>query len=280
MNGKTALVTGASSGIGFVIAERLAQAGFRTYGGARRVERMEPLKAKGIGVLPLDVTDAASIDAAVATIEGETGGVDVLVNNAGYGSFGAVEDVPIEEARRQIEVNLLGLAAVSQRVLPAMRAKRAGRIINISSIAGELTMPLAGWYHASKFGLEGLTAAMRQELAPFGVDVVAVRPGPIRSEWSKIAADSLTTRSGATAYAPLVKAMTSSWTGENFEKRSASPDCIADAVEKAATAKRPRTSYTAPLSARLMVLFAALAGTDRARDRFVARHMLHLPEKL
>ena len=145
---------------------RLLAAGYIAYAGARRVDAMRSLEAAGARVLSLDVTDDASMTAAVDTILRETGRIDVLVNNAGYGSYGALEDVPLDEGRRQFEVNIFGLARLTQLVLPTMRAQRAGRIVNVSSVSGKIGEPFGSWYHASKHALEGLSDSLRMELRP------------------------------------------------------------------------------------------------------------------
>jgi NAD(P)-dependent dehydrogenase (short-subunit alcohol dehydrogenase family) len=276
---RTALVTGASAGIGEAIAIRLAAEGFRVYAGARRLDRMEPLKAKGIRVLPLDVTDEASIAGAVAAIEAESGGIDVLVNNAGYGSYGAVEDVPLDEARRQFEVNVFGLAALTRIVLPYMRRQRWGRVINITSIGGVRAFPFGGWYHATKFAVEGLSSSLRQELRPFGVDVVLIRPGTIKSEWAGIALDNFRKTSGHGAYAPMVRLAEDLFASDRAEKMAGEPSAIADVVARAATARRPRTSYTAPRAARILLRLMSLLACDRLRDA-VVRRVLGMPARL
>jgi short-subunit dehydrogenase len=193
---KVALVTGASSGIGEAIALRLAAMGVTTYAAARRLDRMKHLEEKGIRVLGLDLTDEVSIEACNRTITIETDGIDILVNNAGYGSYGSFEEIPLGEARRQFEVNLFGLARLAQLAIPRMRTNRSGWIVNVSSIGGVGASPYGSWYHATKFALEGLTSALRQELNPFGVNVVILRPGAIDTEWRGIAGASLLERSG------------------------------------------------------------------------------------
>ena len=185
---KIAFITGASSGIGEETANSLLVAGYTVYAGARRVDRMQPLAKAGAHLLALDVTDDASLTSAVETILRETGRIDVLVNNAGYGSYGALEDVPLEEARRQFDVNIFGLARLIQLVLPTMRAQRSGRIVNISSVGGKLGEPFGSWYHATKFALEGLSDSLRMELHQFGIGVIVIQPGAIISEWNGIAA--------------------------------------------------------------------------------------------
>jgi NAD(P)-dependent dehydrogenase (short-subunit alcohol dehydrogenase family) len=184
---RVALVTGGSSGIGERTAIRLKEAGFTTYAVARRVDRMRDLERAGVGTFAMDVTDDASMTSGIGRIVGEHGRLDVLVNNAGYGSYGAVENVPIDEARRQFEVNVFGAARLTQLVTPGMRERGAGRIINVSSIGGKFYEPLGAWYHATKFAVEGFSDSLRLELAPYGIRVVIVEPGPVRTEWNAIA---------------------------------------------------------------------------------------------
>ncbi|MCK9904725.1 oxidoreductase [Frankia sp. Cpl3] len=269
---KVALVTGASSGIGDATARRLHKAGFVVYGAARRVDRMAELAAAGVRTIALDVTDEASTQQAVTEILTAEGRVDVLVNNAGYGSYGAVEDVPMSEARAQFDVNLFGLAQLTRTVLPTMRAQGSGTIINISSMGGRFATPLGAWYHASKFAVEGLSDAMRLELKRFGIDVVLVEPGLIRTEWGAIAADKLRATSGHGPYAEQAGAMATSL--ENGSRpdarRTSPPTVIADAVTKAATARRPRTRYTAGFGARPLILLSRVL-PDRVFDAFIKR---------
>ena len=181
------LITGASSGIGFDAAAELARLGHTVFAAARRVALMEPLREFGVTPVALDVTSEESIDACLAV----TGPLDVLVNCAGYGSFGAIETVPLEEARRQMEVNLFGLAALCKKVLPYMRERRSGRIINISSVAGKACLYFGGWYHVSKYAVEAFSDTLRMEMKPFGVDVVLIEPGATRTDWGIIADDHL-----------------------------------------------------------------------------------------
>ena len=200
-NQKVALVTGASSGIGESAANLLHQNGFKVYGAARRLEKMKKLEEIGISTISLDITQEESVQNCVNTILEKEGSIDVLVNNAGYGSYGAVEDVPIEEARRQFDVNIFGLARLTQLVLPKMRENKFGKIVNISSVGGKIYTPFGAWYHATKHALEGWSDSLRLETKPFGIDVVVVEPGGIKSEWGQIAADNLNKTSGEGAYA-------------------------------------------------------------------------------
>ncbi|GAA8852020.1 oxidoreductase [Helicobacter pylori] len=249
---RVALVTGASSGIGEAAAVALAGAGWTVVGAARRLERLESLRAKGVTPHVVDVSDDESMVTLVDDVVAEHGRIDVLVNNAGYSVFGAVEDVPVEVARRQLEVNVLGLSRMSQLVLPHMRAAGAGRIINIASVAGHVSEPLGGWYHASKYTVEALSDAMRMELAPHGVRVAIIEPGAIRTEFGDIAADSLAEYSGSGAYAAQARRMARAHE-RMFGADAAEVDVVVDAIVHAATARRPRSRYQVPASARAMV---------------------------
>src|SRR6188472_3857082 len=238
---KTALITGASSGIGEATALQLAELGYTVYAGARRVERMSDLADCGIRTRAVDVTDDVTMVALVEAIIAETGRIDVLVNNAGYGLYGALEDVPIEEARRQFEVNLFGLARLTQLVLPQMRAQRDGYILNVSSMGGKIWEPLGSWYHASKFAVEGLSDSLRVEVAEFGIKVVIIQPGSIRSEWSGIAADQLEATSATTPYAPQAKIMGAVLRGVDQMRLASGPDVVASTIAKAVQSPKPRT---------------------------------------
>jgi NAD(P)-dependent dehydrogenase (short-subunit alcohol dehydrogenase family) len=265
MSHKVVLVTGASSGIGEAVSVALQSLGCTVYAAARRTGRMAHLANRGIRVLPLDVTDPASCRAAVDRIAEESGGVDVLVNNAGYGSYGAVEDVPLREARAQFDVNVFGCAELIRLVLPYMRERRSGRIVNISSMGGRIHTPLGGWYHATKFALEGLSDCLRLELKPFGIDVVLVEPGGIRTEWGGIAAGRLRETSGQGPYAGQARAMARTLDGEVNARFVSPPSVVADAVARAVTARRPRTRYVVGTGARPLIVLRELL-PDRAFD--------------
>ena len=265
---RTALVTGASSGIGEDTARRLQALGYTVYGAARRTDRLRALAADGIRPLAMDVTDDASMTAGVNRILEETGRIDVLVNNAGYGSYGAIEDVPIDEARRQFEVNVFGLARLTQLVSPHMRAQGTGTIINISSIGGRLTTPLGGWYHATKYAVEALSDALRIELAPFGIDVVVVEPGGIRTAWWAIAADHLEATAEGSAYAGQIRDVAGSMRGESNQRRFSPPEVIARTIGRIVTARRPRTRYAVGFMARPLIA-ARRVLPDRAFDQLI-----------
>ncbi len=206
MTTKIALVTGGSSGIGEATALALADTGYTVYAGARRVERMEHLKEHGIRPLALDVTDDESMQSAVSLILAAEGQIDVLVNNAGYASYGALEDVPLSEARSQFEVNVFGAARLTQLVLPQMRERRMGTIVNITSAGGKIYTPLGSWYHATKFALEAISDCLRMELQPFGITVIVIEPGATQTEWGRIAVEKVRAVSGIGPYAPQANA--------------------------------------------------------------------------
>ena len=265
---KTALVTGASSGIGEATALHLAELGYTVYAGARRVERMSDLADRGIRTRSVDVTDDPSMVALVEAILADTGRIDVLVNNAGYGLYGALEDVPVEEARRQFDVNIFGLARMTQLVLPQMRAQRDGYIVNISSMGGKIWEPLGSWYHASKFAVEGLSDSLRVEVAAFGIKVVIIQPGTIRSEWSGIAADKLEAASANTPYAEQAKLVGGGLRAVDHMRMASGPEVVAEAVGKAVQSPKPRTRYIVGGGARGILLAEAVL-PDRGFDRFI-----------
>jgi NAD(P)-dependent dehydrogenase (short-subunit alcohol dehydrogenase family) len=263
-----ALVTGASSGIGKATALRLAALGFTVYAAARRVERMSDMADHGIHVESLDVTDDGSMVKVVDKIVSEHGRIDILVNNAGYGSYGAVEDVPIAEARRQFDVNVFGLARLTQLVLPHMRAQRDGYIVNISSMGGKIWEPLGGWYHAAKFAVEGLSDCLRAEVAEFGIKVVVVEPGSITSEWATISADNLEAISADTPYRGQAKLIARGLRKSDTSFLASEPQVVAEAIGKAVQRTKPRTRYPVGGGARIF-LFAHRVLTDRGFDRFI-----------
>jgi NAD(P)-dependent dehydrogenase (short-subunit alcohol dehydrogenase family) len=267
-SGKTALVTGASSGIGEATALQLAELGYTVYAGARRVDRMSDLAARGIRTKSVDVTEDGSMVALVETIIADTGRIDALINNAGYGMYGALEDVPIEEARRQFEVNVFGLARLTQLVLPHMRAQRDGYIVNISSMGGKIWEPLGSWYHASKFAVEGLSDSLRVEVAEFGIKVVIIEPGTIRSEWADIAAAQLEATSANTPYARQAKLVAAGLRAAERLFIAAGPEVVAEVIGKAVQDPRPRTRYTAGGGARAFLLAERIL-PDRGFDRII-----------
>lgn len=236
--------------MGMDFALRLIAEGYMVYGAARRADKMGAIEAEGGKAIILDVTDDASMVAGVDRIIQEQGRIDVLINNAGYGQFGALEDVPMEEGRRQMETNLIGPARLTQLCLPHMRARKFGKIFNISSIGGKFATPLGGWYHASKHALEGYSDALRNEVRQFGVDVIVIEPGAIESEWAGIAADEAERYSGQGVYAGMV-AKFRKW--QSGDRKEPPPRVISDLIVKALKANQPATRYHGGGSAGLLL---------------------------
>ena len=260
-NNKVILLTGASSGIGYDTAVALAQQGHKVYAAARRVERMEPLRQYGIVPLKMDVTDEESMKTGVKTLLDAEGRIDVLINNAGYGYFGAVENVPMDDARNQLEVNVFGLARLCQLVLPTMRAQHSGRIINTASVAGRSVFYYGGWYHVSKYAVESLSDAMRMELKPFGIDVVIIEPGAIKTNWGIIAADHLIESSRGTAYEQTGTMMANNLRNMYLSNMISDPAVVRKAIVRAVNARRPCTRYRIGRMANAIVFFHWLLPT-------------------
>lgn len=258
------LITGASAGMGKEFAKELLKDGHIVYGAARRIDKMDDIKTLGVKILEMDVTDDASMVAGIDAIIKAEGRIDVLVNNAGFGSYGAIEEVTISDAKYQLDVNVFGAARLAQLVIPHMRKTHYGKIINISSIGGKLALPLGGWYHASKFALEALSDSLRMEVEQFGIDVVVIEPGGVKSEWAGIATDNLVKVSGDGAYKELANSF-----GKGLKKAdtdSAEPIVIVNLVRKAIAAKKPKTRYAAGFMAK-PALFMRWLLPDRIFDK-------------
>ncbi len=272
MSKKVALITGASSGIGRETAFDLQNRGFIVYGAARRVDRMKDLQARGIHVLELDITNEESMVNAVNTIIEKQGRIDVLINNAGYGSYGAVEDVDIQEAKNQFEVNIFGLARMVQLVLPSMRAHHYGKIVNISSMAGRVWTPFGAWYHATKYAVEGLSASLRMEVQQFGIDVIIIEPGGIQTDWGRIAAEHLRKTSGKGAYSKEAAAAANNMSKVYSGSSLTPPSKVALCIGRAVTTKKPKTRYLMGYGAKLAVTTHSLLG-DRIYDKIIKKIM-------
>jgi NAD(P)-dependent dehydrogenase (short-subunit alcohol dehydrogenase family) len=249
------LITGCSSGIGAATAKRLGERGHLVYATARRPETLADAAAAGCRTLALDVTDEASMQAAVDAVVGEHGRVGALVNNAGYGEYGAVEDVSIDRVRKQFETNVFGLARMCQLVLPSMRAAGKGRIVNIGSMGGRMTFPYGGFYHATKHAVEALSDALRFEVAPFGVQVVLFEPGLIATEFGSTVSQTLgDTTDVASPYAERAASM-DKMIGDMYANRmmSVGPGAVAKVIERALTTRRPHARYVVPAMTRGLI---------------------------
>lgn len=268
---RTVLITGASAGIGKETAKRLLEEGYVVYAAARRVEKMRDLEELGAVALKMDVTREEDVLAGVERINAEQAGTDILINNAGFGLYGAMEDTSLDEARCQFEVNLFGAARLTQLVLPYMREQGAGKIVNISSVGGKLYTPLGSWYHATKHALEGWSDCLRIELKDFGIDVIVIEPGFIRTEFGKVSLGPMIERSGGTAYAGLVGRVRGMRDRiANDDSLGSPPALVADTIAKALKARRPKTRYAAGKNARWMLFLRRLL-SDRLFDRVIAR---------
>jgi NAD(P)-dependent dehydrogenase (short-subunit alcohol dehydrogenase family) len=236
---KKVLVTGASTGIGKATAVAFSAAGYEVYAAARSTDELVELLPKGIKPITFDLTDDASIRKAAEKV----GRLDVLVNNAGYAMWGSLEETPLDDARRQFEVNLFGLARLTQLVLPAMRKQKSGRIINVGSIAGKFGMGLGSWYHASKYAVEGLSDSLALELKPFGIKVTVIEPGVIKTPLWDIGVSHIKESSGNGPYKAMAKKTSTSFSGMPTSRRASPPQKVARQIVKVAEKENPRLRY-------------------------------------
>ncbi len=271
MAAKICLVTGASAGIGQATALELLRAGHVVYGVARRVERMEPIERAGGHPLAMDVTKEADLERVVRTVVEAEGRIDVLVNNAGIGLHGSVEEAPLDQARNVFEVNVFGPARLVQLVLPHLRRQRAGTIVNVSSIGGEIALPLGAWYYASKHALEALTDTLRQEVKRFGIEVVLVQPGIIKTEFESDTPRELREISGHGAYGDVAEAFARKAESSFGEDSKASdPSVVATAIREAIETANPKPRIAVGYLAQLLLRLNRLL-SDRAWDKLVTR---------
>jgi NAD(P)-dependent dehydrogenase (short-subunit alcohol dehydrogenase family) len=254
---RAVLITGCSSGIGKATAEHLAAEGWKVYATARHVEAIAPLEALGCKLLPLDVTDEGSMREAVDGVERAEGAVGVLINNAGFSQSGAIEEVPLERVRRQFETNVFGLVRMCQLVLPGMRSQGFGRIVNLSSMGGKLTFPGGGFYHATKHAVEAISDALRFEVECFGIQVVVIEPGLIRTSFGEVAVDSMEegTDDGPYAgfHAAVARVTRGTYERGLLSRLGGGPEAVAWTIGRAISSPHPRSRYTVTPSARLLL---------------------------
>lgn len=273
---RVALITGCSSGIGDAVARRLVSAGWTVYASARRTSDLEALETLGCRALALDVDDERSMEAAVGQVLQEAGHIDALVNNAGYAQYGPVEGIPLERVRQQFETNVFGAIRLTQLVIPAMRARGRGRIVLIGSMVGRMAFPAGGVYSATKHALEALADALRFELRGFGIEVILVRPGLIRTRFARRAQDSLANGAQvpgdpyATFTPEAERVMRESYERGPVARLAGRPERVADVVFQALTTARPRTRYRVTPSATFFLGLRSLL-PDRLWDAFLAR---------
>ncbi|MCK4745833.1 MAG: oxidoreductase, partial [Bacteroidales bacterium] len=261
-------ITGASSGIGKATALQLIGEGHKVYGAARRIEKMEDLVNAGGHALQMDVTSEEEIVDAVNQIIEENGRIDVLINNAGYAIYGAVEDTTLEDARRQFDVNIFGLARITQLVLPHMRSQNSGKIINVSSMGGKIYTPLGAWYIATKHALEGWSDCLRIETKEHGINVVVIEPGIIQSEFGDVMLDPMMERSGKGAYANIANSLYNTTKDSYKPGNQSPPSVIANLISKAMEANRPKTRYVAGKMAKPSMFMRKHLG-DKTFDRLI-----------
>ncbi len=269
---RAVLVTGCSSGIGAATAARLATAGWTVYATARRPETLSELEAKGCRTLALDVDDDASRKAAVQAVVDREGAVGVLVNNAGYSQSGAVESVPDERVRAQFETNVFAPLALCREVLPGMREQGWGKIVNVSSMGGEFVFPGGGVYHATKYAIEALSDALRFEVRGFGVDVILIQPGLIRTHFSQRTVKEI----GGAANGPyagfnqaVAEASADAYVKGPMSRLAGPPEAVAEKIEEAISARRPRARYPVTPSARLLMTMHSVL-PERAWERVLS----------
>jgi NAD(P)-dependent dehydrogenase (short-subunit alcohol dehydrogenase family) len=265
---KAVLITGCSTGIGRATAQHLASKGWTVYATARREESIADLRELGCKTLALDVTDEASMEAGVAAVEAEHGAVGVLINNAGYSQSGAVETVPMADVRRQFETNVFGLVRMTQLVLPGMRKQHWGKVVNISSMGANFVFPGGGFYHATKYAVDAISDALRFEVKGFGIDVVIIQPGLIKTEFGHAAVGAVPGEGGAYGEFNVAvgEATEGAYESGPLGKLGGGPETVATAIEKAITAKRPKARYRVTPSAHLLIAQRSLM-TDRMWDR-------------
>lgn len=261
-----ALITGASSGIGKATAERLLKEGFVVYTAARRQEKMKDLEEKGAHLLLMDVTDGASVKEAVEKVVREQGRIDVLFSNAGYASYGNVEDIPMEEIINQFQVNVFGNARVLKAVLPYMRRQKSGRIIFTSSMVGKLSCPMMGWYAATKHAVEAMADALRSELKDIGIDVIKIQPGALKTEFSGVAFDMLEKVDMAAEYKELADTYKRHMSG--IYSKCEGPEKTVDIIIKAVKSKKPKASYLTTSDAKKAVFMKRLL-SDESFDKIL-----------
>jgi NAD(P)-dependent dehydrogenase (short-subunit alcohol dehydrogenase family) len=270
------LITGCSTGIGRAAALRLASSGWNVYASARQADSIADLRDAGCKTLALDVTDENSMRAAVDAVEQAEGAVGVLVNNAGYSQSGAIETVPIEAARRQFETNVFGLVRLTQMVLPAMRAQRWGKVVNVGSMGGRLSFPGAGHYHATKHAIEAISDAMRFELRGFGIDVVLLEPGLITTNFAGAATTAMTQATGEAEDGPYaqfnaaVGALTTGAYEGPMRRLGGGPERVAKVIESAITRQHPPARITITPSAKLTIALRRVV-SDRVWDALMRR---------
>lgn len=268
---KVIIITGASSGMGKDGALRLIKEGHIVYGAARRVNKMQDIVDAGGHTLELDITNIDSIKKSVNKVIAEQGTIDVLWNNAGYSLTGAVEDISYEDAKRQFDVNLFGLAEMTKAVLPQMRKQKSGTVINTSSVGGKVFTPLGAWYHATKHALEGWSDSLRIELKPFNINVVVLEPGGIATEFGDVMYKPIMDRAKGGAYEAFSRKIAEKYKDYYSDNSSLSaPGVISDTIVKIIGSSKPKTRYAAGYMAKT-TLFLRWLLSDKMFENMIMR---------
>lgn len=265
---KVILITGATSGIGYETAKLLANQGNIVYAAGRHIENLQQLNS--VNPLYIDITDDISIRNAVNSILKEQGRIDVLINNAGYGSYGSIEDVPLQEARNQFDVNVFGLVSLTQLVLPVMRKQKSGHIINLSSVYGRLSSSFGGWYHATKHAVEALSDTLRLETKQYGIEVSIIEPGPIKTDWGIIAANKLAETAKGSAYEKQALKTSNRMKKAYSSNILSKPSVVSKSIAKVVNKKQPRTRYIVGRGAKLLIFLNAILPT-RTFDKLISK---------
>lgn len=269
---KVILITGVSSGMGKESAKALIEQGHTVYTVARRIDQMQDLKALGGYPIQMDVTKESDIRNVVDTIIQKEGKIDVLWNNAGFGLYGSIEDVPIDEARKQMEVNVFGMAAMTQTVVPYMRKANSGTIINTSSMGGKMYFPMGAWYHASKHAVEGLSDCLRLELKPFNIKVVVLEPGFIATEFGSVLLRQFDKLPKDSAYKNMMDKIAKGTADAAKGNGSSKPSVISDAILKIVNSNNPKTRYKVGKFSKMMPWMRIYLG-DKMFDKIVMSQM-------
>lgn len=265
MDKKIVIITGASSGIGKETALLLAKNGYTVYGIARRADKLAEIAQADINTIQMDITDELAVESAVKEIYQKEGKIDILINNAGYGEYGAIEDVPMETAHKQMNVNLFGFVNITKLVLPIMRENKSGTIVNISSIGGKMASPMGGWYYASKFAMEAISDSLRLEVKQFGINVIVIEPGGIKTEWGSIADATMMQASNNSPYTKLAH---KAHRATALQNKLPEPIVIAKLIKKAIETKHPKARYVKGFMAK-PILFLKRWCSDKMFDKLV-----------
>ena len=274
---KVVLITGTASGFGKATAEKLVEKGYIVYGGDIQVEANQYLDKIGGHALVMDVTKYEQVKSGVQKVINEQGRIDVLINNAGYGSYATIENIDIDELKYQFDVNVFGYARLQQAVLPHMRKQKSGRIINVSSVVGEVSTPILGWYAATKHSVEAMSDALRMEVKPFNIDVVKIQPGAVNTGFDEVAFAKMDASNIPGDYKPMADEF-KTYMVDSYSKVEG-PEGTADYIVKAVEAKKPKTEYRTTSDARLLMKIKDWR-SEKGFDKMMGKQMKKGVEKI